>query len=938
MRTLILVLLALPAGVWAQATSINGSVTDSSGGAMASAIVRVRPNGGAAISTVTSPQGTYQFPSLPAAEYVLRVESPGFTPAERTLSLLVGQSVTVDIQLKPAQTTTTVEVLAEAVEVNVNSSQVAGNVDPRMMKDVPLNGRNWMELSLLVPGITQNAVSTTPLGGTSGGKFQINLDGQQVTQNSAGSTFGQPKYSRDALDQFQIITNRFDATLGRSSQIQVNAQTKSGTNSLHGSAYGYFRTDSFNAADPVAHTVLPFSDQQYGGTVGGRILRDKMWFFGAFEGERQPGTIFTTPIGFEGQSFTFPTQLTTRTYLGRLDYALSSNDRLSLRLNAYTWDNPFADVAGTEHPSRASAKTQTSYGGQLSWSRIVSPTLVNEVRAGYNHFDWTNEALVPSQEYRLNSTTVGGRYNYPQKFNQDVQQYRDDVYWTRGSHSIRGGAEYLYNHHTGLFQQNLRGTVLSFSKAPASLAAVFPVWNDPSTWQLGTLGPLAGSFVQGFGDFQMDIPRHTLGFWFQDDWKLTRRLTLNLGLRYDNDLGIFDPGLKLASGLVTPRSGDNNNIAPRLGFAYDLLGDRKTVIRGGAGLYYADIQANQVIDQQLFNGQRTLQVSVEAKNGSTINLASPFNGTSGDDFLSGKVPVAQQSLQLIAPGVVTPYSFQASLGFERQIGKTWTLQADYVHWRVYHEWVRLDSNLSFDPATGFPVNPNKFARPDSRFTSIQSFQTPDAGGAIYDALQMELRRRLAQSLTVGVTYTLSRLKDSTTGPFYYANNQYDLADEWANSTDDQRHTLNLNGTYNMRWGFQLGGFYHFGSGNPYQTTVSGNPFGALSTNRTFLATTRVYNNPANNSPAALASGYLITARNQFVGKPIHRVDARLSKTIAFRERMRLTGIAEAFNLLNHSNYGAYRTAIDSSSYGLPAQNLNLAYAARMLQLAARFEF
>ena len=206
-----------------------------------------------------------------------------------------------------ASTSSTVDVLADAAVIDTSSSIVGGNIDAKQMKDVPLNGRNWMELALLVPGITKNAVGFTPLGTTDSGKFQINVDGQQVTQNTAGSGFGQPQYSRDALDQYQIITNRFDATMGRSSGIQINAQTKSGTNQFHGSLYGYFRNDAFNAADPIAQRVLPFTDQQFGGTVGGPILYDKLWFFFGYEGEKQPGTLFLTPTGFAGQHFTLGT-------------------------------------------------------------------------------------------------------------------------------------------------------------------------------------------------------------------------------------------------------------------------------------------------------------------------------------------------------------------------------------------------------------------------------------------------------------------------------------------------------------------------------------------------------------------------------------------------------------------------------------------------------
>jgi hypothetical protein len=918
--------------VFGQGSSINGTITDPTGAVMPGVIVRLAPlAGGASFSVLTTDTGAYRFPSLAADEYRVRMEAPGFTPAEKTVVLLVGQSATIDLQLKPASTTTTVDVIASTTEVDVTSSQVGGNVDPQKMKDVPLNGRNWMELSLLVPGITVNAVSTTPLGNTSSGKFQINVDGQQVTQNSAGAGFGQPQYSREAMAQFQIITNRFDATLGRSSQIQVNAQTKSGTNSLHGSAYGYFRSDKFNAADRFAQRVLPFSNQQYGGTVGGAIIKDKLWFFGAFESERQPGTIFTKPLGFT-DSFTFPTQVDTRSYLSRVDWQLNDSNKLSVRWNGSQWRNPFTNVGGSDHPSRASNSTRDSYGGYLNWTRVISPSLVNEVKFGYNNFDWQNRPIVESQEYRFSGISIGGSYNYPQHFAQGAWQFRDDLYWMKGAHSIKAGAEFMYSKHTGLFQQDVRGTVVSFSALPADLQSIFPVWNDPKTWKIDTLSPLASSFVQSFGNFNIDIPRSVLGFWLQDDWKISRRLTLNLGVRYDNDIGVFDGGLNLKSGVVKPTGNDNNNIAPRLGFAYDLLGDRKTVIRGGAGLYYADIQANQVIDQQIFNGERSLSVGVDRKGTQGIDLRNPFGGLTGADFLSGKAPVPQQNIQILDSNPITPYSFQASIGAERQLWHNWTISADFVHWRVYREWMRLDRNVYFNPATGFPANPTTAGRPDPRFTNIPLFANPKAAGAIYDGLQMELQRPFANNFTASAAYTLARLKDSTTGPFGYPNNQFDLNDEWGPSTDDQRHTLNFTASYQLPWGFQTSLNYHFGSGTAYAVTAGGNPFNYVGTsNRTFLTGTKVYTDPAN-VHSSIAPGYSVVNRNSFYGQNIHRLDYRITKTVAIKERYKIQGIAEAFNLLNAGNYGSYRTAITLASFGSPAQNANLAYAARISSL------
>jgi hypothetical protein len=262
-----------------------------------------------------------------------------------------------------------------------------------------------------------------------------------------------------------------------------------------------------------------------------------------------------------------------------------------------------------------------------------------------------------------------------------------------------------------------------------------------------------------------------------------------------------------------------------------------------------------------------------------------------------------------------------------------------VHWRVYHDWVREDANLFYNPVTGYNMNPSTDGRPNPSFTTVLTFVTPNASGSIYDGLQMSLQRRLAKGLTAGAAYTFARLKDSSTGPFYVPNNPEDFSSEWANSPDDQRHTLAISTNYQWKWGLQGSVFYHFGSGQAFATTAGGNPFGnSSSANRTLLAATKTYNPAQNNTLAPLAAGYLITARDALYGRNVHRVDARVSKTIAVRDRYRMIGIFEAFNLLNHPNYGAYNGVVTSPQYGATATNSNLAYAARMLQLAARFEF
>jgi hypothetical protein len=402
---------------------------------------------------------------------------------------------------------------------------------------------------------------------------------------------------------------------------------------------------------------------------------------------------------------------------------------------------------------------------------------------------------------------------------------------------------------------------------------------------------------------------------------------------------MFSTGLVLKSGIKTPTKNDNLLFQPRLGFVWDPKGDRKTVIRGGGGLFYADIQANQTIDNQIFNGQTTISPSVTGTAANPINLSAPFGTTTGADFLSGKVPVAAQTIQPLAPSVRTPMSLQFSIGAERQLSKTWTLSADYVHWRVYHDWVRTDANLFFNPATGYTANPS-VGRPNPAFAGVLNFTTPDAAGSIYNGLHVGLQHRFSQSFSASAAYTLAHLKDSTTGPFYYPNNQFNLADEWAVSPDNQHNSLTTAGSYSWKYGISLSGSFHYGSGQNFQVTANQNPFNATGvTNRLFTASSAYYGSAANVKDLTINGvAYKLVARDSLVGNKIARVDLRFSKAFVVKDRVRFVPMVEAFNLFNHSNFGSYQTVVNLATFGQATQNSDLAYGGRMLQFAGRIEF
>src|SRR5262245_8730195 len=287
----LLVLFSFPSGASAQDVLVIGAVTDESKAVLPGATVTaVDIDTGRQFSGITDEKGEYRLANMQAGTYRFQAELSGFASVViARAELLVAQHATIPFTLKLAQLTETVTVTGESPLIDTHSSQIAGNVDRRQMEELPLQGRNWMELSMMVKGITANAVDTQP--GVRDRQFQLNLDGQEITQQVAGSGFGQPKFSREAIAEFQVVTNLFDITQGRSLGIQVQAVSRSGTNNYDGSVYGFFRDDSMNGKDFVARNaqgqpyVLPYSNQQVGGAIGGPIIRDKAHFFASYERE-----------------------------------------------------------------------------------------------------------------------------------------------------------------------------------------------------------------------------------------------------------------------------------------------------------------------------------------------------------------------------------------------------------------------------------------------------------------------------------------------------------------------------------------------------------------------------------------------------------------------------------------------------------------------------
>jgi hypothetical protein len=768
-----------------------------------------------------------------------------------------------------------------------------------------------------------------------------------------------------------------------------------------------------------------FADEQYGGTLGGAIRRDKLWYFGSYEGEHQPSTSTTTPLitqGLTSSTFSVPVVTKINEYLGRLDYQRSDKTHFFVRGDGYTQKTSF--VAGAD-PSQSYYSTVSSYGYVFDYNHVINDHLINDVHAGYHYFQFQNLPYYPTGSIvvTLPTVTVGEPYNEPEIFNQDTQQYRDDLYWTKGKHSVRLGGEYLFTHHGGAFPQYLRGglTTCTGSGTP-NYAAMFPNGTlNPSTWNYAAINAFCTggeSFTQAFGGYNITINRNIIGVWAQDDWKILPRLTLNLGLRYDNDLGAYNTGYVPTTGLLTPNTNPNANFEPRLGFSYDPGGDGKTSIRGGAGLYYADQVANAIIDEELYSSTtRALQATVS---GTNLALPTPFAGqtptNNPTDYVTSPQPVLR--------GAKTPYALEASFGVARQLPFRTTMSADFVHQRVYDDFVALSGNLLVNPAapeqnlnptapltaaqiptrvcgnggivldspnpatlstdapngttpSGTPITTSAKEVCNQLFGSaVRNFATMPGAGMIADALEVSLKHATTHGFTSAIAYTWGRVKNSTNGAFGYPNKPFipGIQQEWANGTDDQRHTLTVTGEYQWKYGLSISGLYHFGSGLAFAPSSGSSVNGYSGSTRTFgFAVAGAQSLPSQpiapgtTCPVAHCTtiyaplskvyydanyGYWIIQRDGFRGSDYNRVDSRLQENVKIKEKYHAIFGVEAFNLFNHSNYGNFSTtatvnpvtatgAYNPTGYGNPASvsaSTSLEYYARNLQFIGRFQF
>jgi hypothetical protein len=956
--------LALPAAARAQEAAIQGTLTDTTGGVLPGVTVTAQNDAnGNVFLAVSDGTGAYRV-AVSIGAYTLTAELPGFsTVVQSGVVLLIGQEAIVNLEMAVSTLQETVTVTGEAPILNTTSSDMGGNIDARQMQDIPVLGRNWANLATLAPGNRTNSGSTgggSPVAGTSRRDFQINVDGQQVTSNLTGST-SQPRISQDAIAEFQFVSSRFDATQGRSSGVQVNAITKSGTNTFLGTLSGYFRDDKFNAADPISGKVLPYEQQQVGVTVGGPLITDRMHFFGYAEYDRNPST-----VGFDTiyPSFNFLIESKRKTQMAgmRVDYQISPQTRLMVKTTHFRNTIPYAGNTGANNHPASLYENETSMGGVAgSLTQVLGDSVVNEIRGGWQSMYYTRENYTswPSHPAASQGITTGsprikfkgfaisGNSNQPQYLGHNYYPIRDDLafsFTASGRHDIKMGGEYIYYDHRMQNVRNGMGVIdAQRGRAPKNLEELFPVWDKPETWNLDAISPLVRRYTMGIGEFEYGQTRHVAAGWFQDDWSVSDRLTLNMGVRWDSAIGVFANEQSIEPWLEANRPGESFNLAPRFGFAFSI--DDRTVLRGGGGIYYGEVLNN--ISSFTKSYGNTVQVQLE-NDGRADFASNPFNGP---------IPTFAEARQrlctvndvagclrpfgtTIAPPpnwAHIPHSYQGSIGVSRQLTDTMAVEADFVYTGGRNERFgqghqpQFNMNTTFDPSTGINYPFKDISKRFNPQWGVVQYEVFDRRSN-YRALQTSMRKRFSNRWQGAATYTLGSLSDSDPLPISGFDQVTftvpgDLGGEYGIAETNQKHRAVLNGIFDVGRGFQVSGLYMYGSGEHYDNYYGGDPRGTGRSNSRLRG----------RDTAGGAKGTIV-ARNSLIGTPIHRVDLRLQQRVPLGDRMSATAMFEVFNALNHENYGKYTLNESNKKYGQARRVSDIAYLPRMLQLGVRLEF
>jgi hypothetical protein len=986
---------SLSAGhAFAQATAtgtIQGTITDKSSAVVTGAqVTAVFKATGVTRTATTNDSGSYRFDFVQAGNYEVRVTKQGFVSVVETAELLVGQSATVNVTMNPGAATEVVEVTGSSPLVDLTKTSVSQDITPTEVAELPLVGRDAANLAYLAPGVkaadsydpTKNRYAILSVNGSDGRNINTTVNGIDNKDNTVGGAVMQ--LPLEAVQEFQISTQRFSAENGRSQGAAINMITKSGSNAYHGSVFGYFRNSALDTDEKVANgdgTSTPehpnYSRQFFGGSIGGPFVKDKLFGFFAIERQRESqelsesGNSYSELVLAQQNGFAaadpalaIPRPFHEWRYNGRADWTISNKNQAYISYSSQANDSLNDQSDGTADLTNGNYTINHLQIANFTLNSQLSNSLVNQFTFGYQY--WNN--LIASH---INAPLItfpspaefGTNTNVPQQSFQRKWQFKDDISKTIGKHTLKAGVDYIWNPVEGGFFEFNSTLEVDFSQNPST------VLGDTETYPQGFATPgLVGGMSFSNGDPYFLVATKQLGLYFQDDWKVTPRLTVNLGLRWDRDFNALGQSditksrtyqelVAIDSPLSNPYIAhlphdDTKDFSPRVGFAYDLTGAGRHVVRGGFGLYFGNSfqniplfmeqQANPTIFQTpLSISSPTDSVPCGGLLGnfsysdaaiSAIQNCLPAPGTQLSDGSVGRI---------IDPKYRNPVSEEFNLGYTWAINSNSVFEAEYTHVLGLHEnkTINIDQKVSAGPDTSGvacigddnppgcnanygnvvlvrPLTPAFEAAGQPVLNSVRDDTSINRNH--YDGLNFSFRQRMSRHFSLNANYTLAWANGYDYGGFSafrnYARNGYDpfASYEYGPTSNDERHHITISGLVELPKGFQFAPILQFGTARPYSLTNSTNTINTgggtsnavvvpVSDPRNFLAFAG--NDVGAQNCFYLTSDCTIAKFDPLRGASVFELDAKLAKNIKIGERLNVQLIAQAFNLTNRANYG-----------------------------------
>lgn len=947
--------------LFAQVTAtanLQGTVEDKSQAVLRGAEVIITNKATGETRTIkTSDAGEYRFELLPVGIYSVKVKATGFAGAEaKDVELQVGRTTTQNFTLNPGSVSETVEVTATAPLVDEEKTDVSTNITPQQIQDLPLIGRDIADLAYLAPGVkaadsydpTKNRYSILSVNGDGGRNVNVTVNGVDNKDNTVGGPVMQ--LPQEAVQEFQVSTQRFSAVNGRSSGAAINVITKSGTNAYHGSLFGFFREQALNADQQIANgdgTSSPanpaYSRQWFGGSIGGPIKKDKLFAFFAFERQREHTSLaesgqalselqLVTNLGAQPAA-TIPTPFFENRLNGRIDWTINSKHSAYFSVSTQANNSLNDQSNGLFDLTEGNFTVNHLQIANVTVNSALTNTLINQFTAGFQY--WNN--LIDSNTRAPLFTfptgiQFGTNTNVPQNSIQRKYQFKDDVSKTVGRHTFKTGFDYIWTPFMGGFFEFNPTLELDYSLLPSQILALPQGFQTPGLLVGGNSSGSGMSIAVGDPTFIIKDAKQ-LGLYFQDDWKMTRRLAVNLGLRWDKDfdfVGNSDiansrtfqelqaaaPFFPLAATLVAKKATDySKGFSPRVGFAYDLTGHGNHVVRAGFGMYFDNTFQNiplfmeQQSNPTIFQTAFTLNGASDVVPGTGIPLSAWHLG----DPLP-TIPPPQAALttgaigRLMDPNYRTPVTEEWNGGYTWAINSKSVIEAEYVHVLSLHEnkTINLDANTPIDPSNislGF-FKPFSAAFGAAGVPVLGSVRDETSSGrSRYDGMNISYRQRAFHKMDLVANYTLARAVgyDEDGGSFrYYPRDPFHpfTPADFGPAFNDERNHLTLAATAHFPWGIDFSPILQAASARPYNAIAQHNQLslGGGSAAGALLA------------PGCTEQGYYsgtcpLNPIFNLRGDPYFDLDMRLTKNVKLGENRNLQLMFQAFNLTDHANYG-----------------------------------